>query len=410
MKNLQEKYFSLGGGSMSRDTRISNKPIYLDNAATTQPYPEVIFEANKVTQKYWYNPSSLYDKATEIKEKMERARKNIGYCIGAKDNEICFTSGGSESNCFAIQGFIGHWIAKDRHPIIITTTVEHKSIIECVCKLDVDTHFLGVNSTGNIDMLQLELLLERSTRDYPNSAVLVSIQYANNETGIMQPIQQMAQMVHKYGAFFHTDAVQAVGNIPVDVKMLDVDMLSASGHKFHSIKGTGLLYIKQGIGIAPLIYGTQNNRLRGGTENVAGIISMERALRMCDISSNMINAKFAMRDKFMDALKQLPYNIEFNNRTAYTNTLPTIISGTIREKITAEALVYMLNAANIYISAGSACNAHSHKPSHVLHAMGMKYEDAIRTIRISFGADITDEDVDIFVSELGKAIKILNMR
>lgn len=383
--------------------------IYLDNAATTQPYPEVVFEANKAIQRYWHNPSSLYNKATEIREKIKKAREFIGYCIGAKGNEIYFTSGGSESNCWAIQGFVNYWIARGKRPVIITSIIEHKSIIECVDNLCVDTHFLGVNSTGKIDLLQLEGLLERIRRDTPETEILVSVQYANNEVGVIQPIDQIADIVHKYSAFLHTDGVQAVGNIPVNVEELGVDMLSASAHKFHGLKGCGFLYIKQGVNIMPLIYGTQNNCLRGGTENVVGIIAMEKALRLCDISPNMIDAKFAMQDKIMAKLRQLPYNIDFNNYIGCKDSLPTIISVTIREKVTAEALVYMLNTSNIYISAGSACNSHSNKPSYILRAIGLSEEDSIRTIRISFGVDMTDEDVDRFISELDKAIKVLNV-
>lgn len=386
-----------------------NKSIYLDNAATTKPYKEVIFEANKAVQKYWYNPSSLYNKATEIRERIEKARDYIGYFVGAKGNEIYFTSGGSESNCWAIQGFVHYSVMRGKKPVVITTTIEHKSILECVCNLCVETHLVGINSCGKVDMLQLEGLLERVNRDTPDSEILVSVQYANNEIGIMQPIKQIADIVHKYKAYLHSDMVQAVGNIPIDVKAFDVDMISASAHKFHGIKGCGFLYIRKGVNITPLIYGSQNIGMRGGTENVVGIIAMETALRHCNVSEKMIDAKFAMRDKIMNALKELPYDIDFNNYIGYRDTLSTIISVTIRENITAEALVYMLNTANIFISSGSACNSRSNKPSHVLRAMGLSEEDSIRTIRISFGADMTDEDVDRFVSEIDKAIKILKV-
>lgn len=386
-----------------------NTAIYLDNAATTHPYSEVIFEANKAIQKYWYNPSSLYNKANEIKDKIEKARGFIGNYIGANGNEIYFTSGGSESNCWAIQGFVNYSVMRGKKPVVITTTIEHKSILECVCNLCAEIHFVGVNSCGKVDMLQLEGLLERVKRDNPDSEILVSIQYANNEIGVMQPIKQIADVVHKYRAYLHSDMVQAVGNIPVDVKAFDVDMISTSAHKFHGIKGCGFLYIRKGINITPLIYGSQNMGMRGGTENVVGIVAMETALRHCDISDNMIDAKFACRDHFMKKLKTLPYDIDFNNYIGYKDTLPTIISMTIRENITAEALVYMLNTANIFVSSGSACNSRSNKPSHVLNAIGLSEEDSIRTIRISFGADMTDEDIDKLVSEVNKAIKVLKV-
>lgn len=386
-----------------------NKSIYLDNAATTKPYKEVIFEANKAVQKYWYNPSSLYNKATEIRERIEKARDYIGYFVGAKGNEIYFTSGGSESNCWAIQGFVHYSVMRGKKPVVITTTIEHKSILECVCNLCVETHLVGVNSCGKVDMLQLEGLLERVKRDTPDSEILVSVQYANNEIGIMQSMKEIAKTVHKYNGIIHTDATQVVGHLPIEVNGLGIDMMTASGHKFNAIKGCGFLYVRTGVKIAPLIYGTQNFGKRGGTENVVGIVAMETALQHSDISKDMIDAKFTCRDHFMKKLKTLPYDIDFNNYIGYKDTLPTIISMTIREKITAEALVYMLNTANIFVSAGSACNSRSNQPSHVLRSMGLSEEDSIRTIRISFGEDITEEDIDYVVSELDKAIRVLRV-
>lgn len=385
------------------------RTIYLDNAATTKPFPEVIFEANKTIEQSWYNPSSLYSESRKLKERIEKARSYIAYFIGAKTNELLFTSGGSESNAWAIQGFIHNSVIKGKKPIIITSMIEHKSILECVCNLCVETHFIGVNKIGKVDLLQIDSLLERIRRDNTDCDILVSIQQANNEIGIIQPIKEISEIVHKYNGILHTDSTQVVGHLPVDVEELGVDMMTASGHKFHSVFGCGFLYVRTGVKIEPLIYGTQNFGMRGGTENVIGIIAMEMALRHCDISEKMIDAKFAMRDKIMNALKELPYDIDFNNYIGYRDTLPTIISVTIRENITAEALVYLLNTANIFISSGSACNSHSNKPSHVLSAIGLSEEDSIRTIRISFGADMTDEDIDRFVSEIDKAIKILKV-
>jgi cysteine desulfurase len=390
-------------------TYKQQKEIYLDNAATTKPCKEALFEANKFAQIFWHNPSSLYDKSKDIKDYIEQARSKIGYYIGAKSNEVYFTSGGSESNAWAIQGFIHNSILRGRKPIVITSIIEHKSILECICNLCVETHFIGVNSIGKVDLLQMKVLLERIKRDNPNGDILVSIQHANNEIGIMQPIKRIAEIVHSYGAVLHTDSTQVIGHLPVDVKDIDVDLLSASAHKFYGLKGCGFLYIKNSIKIEPLIYGSQNNNMRGGTENVIGIVAMEKALSVCDVSPNMIDAKFDMRDKIMAILKKLPYNIEFNNYVGYKDTLPTIISMTIRENITAEALVYMLNTANIYISAGAACNAHSNVPSHVLRAIGLTEEDSIRTVRISFDKHTTDKDIEIFVDELDKAIRVLKV-
>lgn len=387
----------------------TQKEIYLDNASTTKPFSEIAFEVNNALETLWYNPSSLYNRGKEVSNIVKNARDYIGYYIGAKGNEIYFTSGGSESNCFAIEGFVKYWKSRGRTPVIITTTIEHKSILECVCDLCADVHFIRVDCHGKIDTLQLKCLISDIKEAQQDSEILVSIQYANNETGVIQDMKFISNIVHNQGAYLHTDAVQSIGNIPVDVEDLGVDMLSASGHKFHGLSGSGFLYVKNGVKISPIIYGTQNNGLRGGTENVVGIIAMEQALRMCDVSPNMIDAKFAMRDKIMNALKELPYDIDFNNYIGYRDTLPTIISMTIRENITAEALVYMLNTANIFVSSGSACNSRSNKPSHVLNAIGLSEEDSIRTIRISFGNDMTNEDIDRLVSEIDKAIKVLKV-
>lgn len=386
---------------------LKRKDIYLDTAATTKPNKYIVESITPYLTDKWYNPSSLYFESRDVSKDIKSARENIGNHIGAKGDEIYFTSGGSESNCWAIQGFVNYWKSKGYEPIIITSTIEHKSIISCVEGLCVDTHFVGVYKDGCVKMTQLEELLKYITKNNPKSKILVSIQFANNEIGIIQNIKAITKIAHKYLAFVHTDAVQIIGHLPIDVKELDIDMLSASGHKFNALKGTGFLYIKSGVKIAPLIYGSQNNGMRGGTENVAGIVSMSKALDLCDVSCSYIKNKYAVREKFINKILKLNYNLQLNSSSDYGNSLPTIISLTIKENVTAEALVYILNSSGICISSGSACNSHSEESSYVLKAIGSSDEDAVRTIRISFSNDLTSEDMDRFVDELDKAIKLL---
>ncbi len=386
---------------------LKRKDIYLDTAATTKPNKYTVDSIMPYLTDKWYNPSSLYSESRNVSDDIKSARENIGNYIGAKGDEIYFTSGGSESNCWAIQGFVNYWKLKGYEPVIITSTIEHKSIISCVEGLCVDTHFVGVYKDGCVKMTQLEELLKYITKNNPKSKILVSVQFANNEIGIVQNIKAITKIAHKYSAFVHTDTVQIIGHLPIDVKELDIDMLSASGHKFNALKGIGFLYIKSGVKIAPLIYGSQNNSMRGGTENVAGIISMSKALDLCDVSYSYIKDKYAIREKFINKILKLNYNLQLNSSSDYGNSLPTIISLTIKENVTAEALVYILNSSGICISSGSACNSHSEEPSYVLKAIGLSDEDAVRTIRISFSDDLTSEDMDRFIDELNKAIRLL---
>ena len=380
---------------------------YFDNAATTKPNLSAIETTIPYMKDKWHNPSALYQEAQQVQNDIQLARKAIAESIGAKEDEIYFTSGGSESNSWAIQGFIHYWISRGFKPVIITSIIEHKSIIECVENLCVETHFVGVDNRGLIDKLQLEGLLERVTRDTENAKILVSIQAANNEIGTMQNIVGLAELTHKFSAYFHTDAVQIIGHIPTCVNDWGIDMLSASSHKWGGLKGNGFLYIKNGVKILPLVYGTQNNGMRGGTENVIGIVNMAHALTQCNTSKRIIDSKYAMRDYIMDKLKNLPYKIEFNNWAGYVAVLPTIINVTIKERVTAEGLLYLLNSAGICVSSGSACNSHSNEPSYVLKAIGLSDDDTVRTLRISFNETTTIEQVDKLVNELSKAIKIL---
>ena len=389
--------------------------IYLDNAATTKPSQKAIEAALPYLTEQWQNPSSLSRQSRNIYDVIEQSRKDIADYIGANSSEIYFTSGGSESNCWAIQGFCNHCLREWTNPIVFTSKIEHKSIIECVknyCdkSMNLETYFVDVDSDGYVDLEELEDMIKDEIESTFKCKPFVSIQLANNEIGTIQPIKKIAELVHKYGGVLHTDATQVVGHLPIDVNELDVDMLSASAHKFNGLKGSGFLYVREGIKIEPLIYGSQNNGMRGGTENVIGIVAMATALKNCDTSfdASSTNGKvIKIKNRLIDKISNLPYDIRINNITPTSTVLPSILSITILENVTAEAVLYMLDSAGIQISSGSACNSRTNKPSYVLKAIGLSDWDSVRTIRISFDENLTEEDIDRFVDELGKAIKIL---
>ena len=385
--------------------------IYLDNAATTKPSQKAIEVALPYLTEQWQNPSSLSRQSRNIYDVIEQSRKDIADYIGAKENEIYFTSGGSESNCWAIQGFVNYWLKQKCKPVVVTSEIEHKSIIECVNNLDVEHYFLPVDENGFVKIEKLSDLLKKiDDSDYRcESKILVSIQMANNEIGTVQCIEDIADIVHQYDydGWLHVDGVQALGKIPIDVKELGVDMLSASAHKVNGIKGTGILYVNKRTTISPLVYGTQNNSMRGGTENVAGIVAMATALKECDTSTIYQSKMATIKMKLRDSIKKLPYHFRFINTDIGYAAMPNILSVTILENVTAEAVLYMLDSAGIQISSGSACNSRTNKPSYVLKAIGLSDWDSVRTIRISFDENLTEEDIDRFVLELKKAIKIL---
>ena len=385
--------------------------IYLDNAATTKPSQKAIEAALPYLTEQWQNPSSLSRQSRNIYDVIGQARKDIADYIGANSSEIYFTSGGSESNCWAIQGFVNYWLKQKCKPVVITSEIEHKSIIECVNNLDVEHYFLPVDENGFVKIEKLSDLLKRiDDSDYRcESKILVSIQYTNNEIGTVQCIEDIADIVHQYDydGWLHVDGVQALGKIPIDVEELGIDMLSASAHKVNGLKGTGILYINKRTTISPLVYGTQNNGMRGGTENVAGIVAMATALKECDTSTIYQSKMATIKMKLRDSIKKLPYHFRFINADIGYAAMPNILSVIILENVTAEAVLYMLDSAGIQISSGSACNSRTNKPSYVLKAIGLSDWDSVRTIRISFDENLTEEDIDRFVLELKKAIEIL---
>ena len=378
--------------------------IYLDSAATSKysNIDDVIVNTITTAMKtLWQNPSSLY--ATNVKNEIDKCRENIASFIGAKPNEIYFTSGGSESNCWAVQGFINECKLNNECPLIITSAVEHKSIMECVLNSNANSFFIKVDNCGFIDIKQLEQVL--SCESDINCKKLVSVQFANNEIGTIQHIKEISEIAHRYNALFHTDSVQTFGHIPIDVEELGVDLMSASGHKVSPVlRGIGFLYKRNGINIQPLIYGTQENKMRGSTENTYGIIGLSKALEYCDSYFNNANTMYDKRDYFIDLLRT-KFGCKLNGHSEHR--LPNNINVTFPQNITGESLLYTLDMSGIQISVGSACNSHSIEPSHVLKAIGLTDEEAMKTIRISLPNDITYDDIDYAIDEIYKTIRII---
>ena len=375
--------------------------IYLDSAATTKIKNEVIESMMPYFIEKWYNPSSIYSPSVKVKKDIENSRKIIGDFINANSNEIFFTSSGSESNCWVIQGFINYYRRKGKRVVIITSAIEHKSILNCVDNMNVDVHYVGVNKEGFINMNSLEGLLRDANIEAHE--ILVSIQFANNEIGTIQHIKEIAEIVHRYDAVFHTDAVQVFGQILIDVKELDVDMLSASGHKIGAPKGIGILYKKDSIQIDPLIYGTQMDAMRGGTENTPYIIGMAKAVELIQNNKEHNSNLIYLRNYFISELQKLgcTVNGSMNNR------LPNNINVTFFQDISGENMVYLLDLCDVYISTGSACDSHSVVPSHVLTAIGLSDENAMKTIRITLSDNITMEDIDRTICNITKQIMLL---
>lgn len=378
--------------------------IYLDSAATANRshIDDIIIDTmTKAMREYWRNPSSLY--AADVKEEIDKCRANIAGFIGAKSDEIYFTSGASESNNWAIQGWINYQIPPFIN--IITTPIEHKSVLETVNNMSSRcfVHYCKVDEFGFVDYQSLENLL----KDWHHNSVLVSIGLANNEIGTIQPIRQISDLVHKYNGILHVDATQAVGHIPINVEELGIDLMSVSGHKISPVlKGIGFLYKKDCINIQPLIYGAQENQMRGGTENTFGIIGLSKAIEHCDVSREKVNEICKKRDCFINLLENR-FDCELNGDSYYR--LPNNVNVTFPQNVTGETLLYMLDMSDVKVSTGSACNSQSVVPSYVLKEIGLSDEQAMRTIRITLSDNITYKDINYVVDEIDKAIKLIEI-
>lgn len=385
--------------------------LYLDSAATAKPNKEVLKAVMPYLTDNFYNPSSIYSNGVRVRRAIDDARESIAGFINADTDEIFFTSGSSESNCWAIQGYLLAGVMDISTTSIVTTKIEHKSIMECVDAMErfgnatyyCDVTYLDVDKDGFVNMEQLESVFkDREEPDYYD--IFVSIQLANNECGVIQDIKAISDIIHKYGGILHVDATQAFGQIPIDVKAMGIDMLSASAHKLEGgFKGVGLLYKKKDIEIQPIIYGSQNAGLRGGTENVAGIVGFAKAV---ELASEEMEDKLALsvkRDYFISELTR--NGCKLNG--ASVHRLPNNINVMLPEGIGSEELLYMLDLDDIQCSAGSACNSRSKQPSYVLKALGLTDEEAARSVRFTISSDITYEAIDYVVEKVVKIMKII---
>ncbi|GAA6394692.1 cysteine desulfurase NifS [Muriventricola aceti] len=373
--------------------------IYADNAATTKLSPVALAAMTPYFTEDYGNPSSLYNLATHSKAALDRARADVALCLNAQPEEIFFTSGGTESDNWALRGVAEALNKKGKH--ILISAVEHHAILhtaQWMRKQGFDVEELSVDEFGTV---QPEVLKDALRPD----TILVSIMMANNEIGTIEPVKELAAIAHENGTLFHTDAVQAAGHIPVDVNDLGVDLLSLSGHKFHGPRGVGVLYIKSRTPILPLIHGGgQERNRRSGTENVAGAVGLAAALKeRCAVLEEEIPRISTLRDKLIQEVLKFP-------RTRLTgdpvNRLPSIASFTF-EAIEGESILLKLDARGICVSSGSACSSASLEPSHVLLAIGLPHEIAHGSVRISLGSDVTEDDVDTIILALKEVVNHL---
>ena len=380
--------------------------IYLDAAATAEyrNVDDIIVDTITTAMRdSWMNPSSLY--AANIKNKINQCRANIAKFIGAQSNEIYFTSGSSESNSWAIRGWADNEVNGFLYANIITTPIEHKSTLSAVQSdwLDANVCYCDVDNFGFVNLESLERLLCR----HEYEPMLVSINMANNEIGTIQNVKAISDLVHKYDGVLHVDATQALGHIYINVEDLGIDMMSCSGHKISPVlRGVGFLYKKNGINIQPIIHGNQEFGLRGGTENTYGILGLDKALLYCDLSSEKIEEMCDKRDYFINLLRS-KFGCKLNGDG--WNRLPNNINVTFPQNISGEAMLYMLDISNVKVSTGSACNSKSIEASHVLKAIGLNDNEAMRSVRFTLPENITYKDIDYVVNEIDKIIKIIEL-
>ena len=385
--------------------------VYADNAATT-PMSETAFNAMKpwLTEHYG-NPSSLYRMGRAAKEALNEARTVVGKCLNAAEpvnekndyapGEIVFTGGGSQADNLAIRGFMHGPSSKGRKHII-TSKIEHHAVLytcEALEKEGYHVTYLNVDKEGHVDLEQLKNELSEDT-------ALVSVMAANNEIGTIQPIKEIAELAHSVGAKFHTDAVQAVGHMHIDVQEMGIDMLSLSGHKFRGPRGTGVLYVKKGIALEPLVYGGGQERgLVSGTENTAGFIGLAAAMKE---AVEGLDEKMGYVKKLTDKLvKGIMENIPYAHYTGDpVNRLPGTASF-VFEAIEGEGLILRLDNAGVCGSTGSACSTGSLDPSHVLMAIGLPHEIAHGSLRLTLGEQNTEEDVDYLIETVADVVKTL---
>lgn len=372
----------------------------MDNAATTKVHPNVLKAMLPYLKQNYGNPSSIYALGQESRKAIETARRQVAKALGANSDEIFFTSGGSESDNWVIKGIA--FANQDRGKHIITTNMEHHAVLHTCKYLEkygFEITYLPVRQNGIIDIKDLKKAIRKDT-------ILVSVMYANNEIGTVQPIEEIGKITKEKGIYFHTDAVQAIGNIPIDVKKSNIDLLSISGHKFNAPKGVGALYIRKGTKILNMIHGGgQEKNMRAGTENVASIVGMGKAI---DLATENIEKKNRyikeLREYLIDnILKNIPDTILNGDREKR-------LAGNINlcfKYIEGESILLMLDSLGICASSGSACTSGSLEPSHVLLALGLPHEIAHGSLRLTLSKENTQEEIDYVLSVLPDIVKKL---
>ena len=374
--------------------------VYMDNAATTKLSPDVLNAMMPYLTDIYGNASSVHAFGREAREGVEHARNQVAAAINASPDEIFFTAGGTESDNMAIKGVAHKYAKKGKH--IITTAIEHHAVLhtcEALEKEGYEVTYLPVDEDG---LISVELV-RAAMRD---DTLLVTVMFANNEVGTIEPIAEIGALCRERNVLFHTDAVQAVCHIPIDVKAMNIDLMSISAHKFHGPKGIGALYCRKGIVLEPVIVGgAQERKRRAGTENVAGIVGLGAAIERAhkNMSADMARVS-ALRDKLISGiLKNIPH-VKLNGHP--TQRLPQNVNFSIRY-IEGESILLMLDINGIAASSGSACTSGSLDPSHVLLAMGIPHEIAHGSLRLTLSDMTTDEEVDYVLETLTKTVKRL---
>ncbi len=374
--------------------------IYLDNAATTAVAPAVLEAMLPYFTQVYGNPSSIHATGREAHKAVDAARRQVAAAISAQPSEIYFTAGGSESDNWAIKG--AAFARKDRGNHIITTAIEHHAVLhtcQWLEKQGFDVTYLPVDEYGMVSPADVEAAITDKT-------ILISVMMANNEIGTIQPIAEIGAIARRRGVLFHTDAVQAMGAIPVDVQALQVDMLSMSAHKFHGPKGVGALYVRKGVKLDVFMAGgAQERGQRAGTENLAGIVGMGKAIELAVAGMADSAARITvLRDKLIKGILERIPDVKLNGHPDLR--LPNNVNVSVRY-IEGEALLLRLDLAGIAASSGSACTSGSLDPSHVLLAIGLPHEIAHGSLRLTLGADTTEADIDAVLDTLPGIVKDL---
>ncbi len=374
--------------------------IYLDNAATTKTAPEVVQAMLPYFTEFYGNPSSVYDFAGKSKEAVTTAREQIAEVIGAKKEEIYFTAGGSEADNWALKAAFEYFKGKGNH--IITTKIEHHAILhtcEYLEKRGARITYLDVDENGVVNLDELQKAITPET-------ILISVMFANNEIGTIQPIKEIGMIAREHGILFHTDAVQAFGQVPINVDEMNIDMLSSSGHKINGPKGIGFLYIRKGVKIRSFVHGgAQERKRRAGTENVPGIVGYGAAAdRALKTMKERTDREIELRDYMIGRImKEIPY-VKLNGDSV--KRLPNNVNVSFRF-IEGESLLLMLDSFGICASSGSACTSGSLDPSHVLLAIGLPHEIAHGSLRLTLSEETTKEEIDFTVDKLKDIVQNL---